>query len=109
MSRWYVLNAAGEPVYEPDLLTAARWFENADRSVAKTMVGDVRISTVFLGLDHSFGGGPPLIYETMVFWDGSEMDQECERYSTRVQALAGHDQMVARVRDQITAPPERPR
>jgi hypothetical protein len=25
------------------------------------------VSTVWLGLDHSFGSGPPVIFETMVF------------------------------------------
>lgn len=54
------------------------------------------VSTVFLGLDHQFHpGGPPLIYETMVF-DNREggrklgVDRYCDRYSTREQALAGH-------------------
>lgn len=55
-----------------------------------------KVSTVWLGLDHQFGDGPPLIFETMVF-DGP-LDQECERYSTEEQAIAGHEQMVARVK-----------
>lgn len=28
---------------------------------------DVTVSTVFLGLDHNFGDGPPLLFETMIF------------------------------------------
>lgn len=55
------------------------------------------VSTVWLGLDHSFGCGPPLIFESMVF-DGVH-DQETVRYSTEAEALAGHDQLAARVRD----------
>jgi hypothetical protein len=31
------------------------------------LLGVVVVSTVFLGLDHSFGEGPPLLFETMVF------------------------------------------
>jgi hypothetical protein len=100
MSRWYVLDADGNPVHEPDMLTAARWFETADRTVAKTKVSESEVSTVFLSLDHSHGEGPPLIYETMVF--GGPLDQEQDRYPTRDAALAGHDQMVARVRDAAT-------
>jgi hypothetical protein len=52
---------------------------------------------VFLGLDHSHGGGPPLLFETLVF--GGPLADEGDRYPTRAAALAGHDQMVARVRD----------
>ena len=46
------------------------------------------VSTVFLGLDHSFGGGPPLLFETMIF-DGGE-EEHCVRYSTWQQAEEGH-------------------
>lgn len=47
------------------------------------------ISTVWLGLDHSFGEGKPPIYETMVF-RGNRGDVNMERYSTRKEAVAGH-------------------
>jgi hypothetical protein len=37
-----------------------------DRRVDRTQVdADVSVSTVHLVLDHSFGDGPPLIFETM--------------------------------------------
>lgn len=52
------------------------------------------VSTVWLGLDHSFGDGPPLIFETMVFAEGSSMDEDCRRYATQAQAQAGHVEMV---------------
>ena len=84
-----------------DVLEWAEQFEKGeDRRVARTEVplGDgekAEVSTVFLGLDHSFGEGPPLIFETMVF--GGELDQECERYTTEAQALEGHERMIARV------------
>mgnify|MGYP001599867616 CR=1 FL=1 len=53
------------------------------------------VSTVWLGLDHNFGAGPPLIFETMVFGlpDGEEPQ---ERYSTETEALAGHKAMCAK-------------
>lgn len=57
--------------------------------IEQTTIGDYLISTVWLGLDHSFGYGPPLIFETMVF-KGGESDLDCERYSTEEEALAGH-------------------
>ena len=77
-----------EPVEEPDLLKWARWFETADRHVRDTFRDDVRVSTVFLGLDHSFDDGPPLLFETMVFVNGLSETQE--RYSTWSQAEEGH-------------------
>lgn len=53
------------------------------------------MSTVWLGIDHSFGSGPPLIFETMVFSSKDDFhDLDCERYSTETQALAGHARMV---------------
>jgi hypothetical protein len=51
------------------------------------------VSTVWLGLDHSFRNGPPLIFETMVFAEGSS-DLACRRYSTEAQAREGHAEMV---------------
>lgn len=70
-----------------------------ERRVARDVLptGHV-VSTVWLGLDHSFRGGPPLIFETMVFADeDSFMDLESDRYSTEAEALEGHARMVARV------------
>ncbi len=59
---------------------------------------DVLVSTVWLGWDHSMGmGGPPLIFETMVFglpkWDGYT-----DRYSTEAEAIEGHERVLAEVR-----------
>ena len=78
---------------------------NAYKRVAVDTVTDIngiqaRISTVWLGLDHSFSflsrPTKPLIFETMVF--GGEWDAYCDRYSIWSQAVAGHDQLVERVK-----------
>ncbi len=54
---------------------------------------DVRISTVWLGLDHSHGSSPqPLIFETMVF--GGDKDLFQMRWSTLHGAIKGHEQFV---------------
>lgn len=50
--------------------------------------GDVWVSTVWLGLNHQYGDGPPLIFETMIF--GGENDGEQWRYATEEEAEAGH-------------------
>jgi hypothetical protein len=70
------------------------------KRVALTEIGDIRISTVWLGLDHNFNPtGPPLIFETMVF--GGPLNEEQWRYPTEAAALAGHDQAVAAVHEAL--------
>ena len=87
------------PVPCDDLLTWGRWLETADRHVAKDTIGPAYISTVFLGLDHNFGSGPPLLFETMVF-DGVD-DSYQRRCSTWKQAKAMHAEAVAYVKAAI--------
>ena len=60
------------------------------------------VSTVFLALNHQFGDGPPLFFETMVFpcdetgnvisWSKEDMN----RYTTEDEALDGHVAMCAK-------------
>jgi hypothetical protein len=58
-------------------------------------VGPYRVSTVFLGVNHNFGGGgAPILWETMVF-SGGESDVDSNRCAGgREQAEAMHAQMV---------------
>jgi hypothetical protein len=63
-------------------------FEDEGRQVNKTTIGDVRISTVFLGLDHRIHEDKPMLFETMIF--GGEYDEYQERYSTWEEAEEGH-------------------
>ena len=96
----YILNEAGEPVPEPDLMTWAKAFETMERKVKQEYVGpELWVSTVFLGLDHNYTEeGPPILWETMVFrkdYDDVEMDR-CS--GSREQALAMHEAMVECVR-----------
>ena len=98
MSTHYILD--NQKVVEcKDLITWARWLESADRAVAKDTIGESNISTVFLGLDHSFGEGPPLLFETMVF--GGKLSDEMNRYSTWDEAALGHKAMCKRVKNVI--------
>lgn len=90
----YVLGVDGEPVKVDDLMVWAEWFESANRQVASDSVGDVIVSTVFLGLDHNWNnGGDPVLWETMIF--GGSHDGYCDRYSSRAEALAGHASALA--------------
>lgn len=107
VSRFY--NIEGEPI------TGHIWSElfylSEYKMVAYDEIGPgVKVSTVWLGLDHAFFGGPPLIFETMVFtlkdepyvmpsgteywWDGVEQ----YRYSTLAEALEGHAKILNVVR-----------
>lgn len=99
----YVLNDKREAVPTDDVLAWARMFEDGEaRRVARTQVGPLSISTVFLGLDHAFGEGPPMLFETMVFGlpDGGE---DMDRCSTWAQAEAMHAAFVKRYQP-VSAP-----
>jgi len=59
---------------------------------------EVKVSTVWLGLDHGFPWikQPPVIFETMIF--GGTWDHRMWRYCTHLEAIAGHADAVALVR-----------
>lgn len=96
MSDKYLLNDDHTVTATDDLMEWARSFEKSDRHVAVDKIGEARVSTVFLGLDHSFGSGAPLLFETMIF--GGPHDQEQWRYPTWDEAVAGHRRAVALAR-----------
>lgn len=97
MSDNYVLDENGQPRRENDVIAWAKAYE-ANRTVARTVIGTALVSTVFLGIDHSFGmAANPILFETMVFWPGHELDEEQQRYETRSDAEVGHAKWVLRV------------
>lgn len=60
----------------------------------------VRVSTVFLGIDHNFSSdGPPLLFETMIFDDYDSGDMW--RYSTWEEAEAGHKSALNEIKTRI--------
>jgi hypothetical protein len=94
----YILNGT-EPVEEPDLEKWAEWIGNSGakgRRVARTRFqSGAWVSTVFLGLDHSFGRGRPLLFETMAFSaPDNYRDLICRRYPTWADAERGHYEVV---------------
>lgn len=84
--------------------------------VAWDEVGPYHVSTVWLGLNHNWAGGTPIIFESMVFASETSVSKEIEtewgtlpsvayhesfnqrRYSTEDEAHAGHAQLVEDVR-----------
>ena len=67
MSDHYILK--GRAIEKVDLMTWAKWVEaQPDAKIVKQeYVADFWVSTVFLGLDHRFGPGSPVLFETLVF------------------------------------------
>lgn len=99
----YILAEDGRTPLAVDVMVWARWFDDpGKRRVANDVIGGVQVSTVFLGLDHDFTGkGPPVLWETMVF----DEEQDCERYASYEDAVAGHQRLVDTVRAKQGAQP----
>lgn len=101
MSEYAVLH--GHEVRPVAMMVWARWFAKANRTVARTNIAGCEVSTVFLGSDHSFGEGPPLWFETLVF--GGPYDGDMDRYTTWEEAERGHAAMIERVSQPPTCGP----
>jgi hypothetical protein len=92
------------------MLDWARKLEDTDyRIVAQHWIRGWMVSTVWLGINHRFGGdGAPVIFETMIFQPGDESpdgrvssEDYCDRYCTEAAAQAGHDQAIASLREKL--------
>jgi hypothetical protein len=108
-------------------ISLAEWGALRDDPEYRTLARDepdgYLVSTVWLGLDHGWGLGIPVIFETMVFapatpesraresrWYGEPSESEYDfdgiyqdRYATEAGALAGHDQALRWLQDYITS------
>jgi hypothetical protein len=92
MGERYILDGR-TPVPCEDLFTWGKWLQTTDqRRVAFTTTRTAEVSTVFLGLNHQYGSGPPLLFETMIF--GGTHDGYSDRYATWDEAEAGHARAV---------------
>lgn len=115
----YILDGH-EPRRVADLIEWATWMRQHDRRVARTELLDgSEVSTVFLGLDHSFADdGPPVLFETCLFFaedtddaspttwsDGRPVRQSdvVRRYSTWAEAELGHIEIVEHLTEQLTS------
>lgn len=92
---WYDLH--------PELRSVARAVITPPNNGEGNRVDVIRVSTLFLGLDHSWRSeGPALVFETTIY--GGEYDDSAWRWFTMADAQSGHQRIV----DAIVAgePPE---
>lgn len=102
MSEYYVLDGKTAKVATRD--EWAQWLKDSrdKKRIASTEYGDdIRVSTVFLGLNHAWGDGPPMIFETMIF--GGEHSDDQVRCSTYEEAEAQHAEACKLVLDTLAS------
>jgi hypothetical protein len=94
----YILDIDGKtPKVTNDSTIWGNFFISTARHVAQDKIVKIRISTVFLGINHNFSStGPPILFETMIF--GGKHDQYQRRYSTWEQANKGHQEALKLVK-----------
>lgn len=100
---FYILDSYNQPV-PVEAGAWSVWFETADRTVARTTVApNVEVSTVFTGLNAGWNSTTPLLWESMIF--GGPLDGRQQRYSSRAEALTGHNALVSEAQT-LTVPIE---
>lgn len=98
--RGYYILDENENIVTASLIEWSEFFENINNRIVKQEhIGDKWISTVFLGLDHSWDESKVEIFETMVFEKNDYHELYCDRYSTWQEALEGHERALQWVRD----------
>ena len=95
---WYILDDDKNPI-ESTSERYREWAEDFEnKRVGYDEVGGLRVSTVFLGLDHSHTDhGHPLLFETMVFPMENSGDIHCERGFTWSEAEEMHKRAIEMV------------
>lgn len=99
------------PVYggidSPEYLAATKWLwgnDSRNRIVAQVQDGEIMVSTIFLGIDHAFGNGPPVLFETMIFGEeAGDLNGYQERCCTWDEAVEGHSKAVRLVTEYLTS------
>jgi len=86
---WYKLDEDNNPI-ECSMREYTKWLDKnpTKKAVRQEEIGKSYVSTVFLGLDHGYKQGIPVLYETMIF--GGKHDQYQERYTSLEDAVKGH-------------------
>ncbi|UKL15030.1 hypothetical protein hairong_126 [Pseudomonas phage hairong] len=116
MIDWYILEPDHTVRKAVSMEEASAFLADRNNKIILQQVGAGGrfVSTVFLGLDHGWMGGPPLVFETMIFEKGwltkerpkinwkklkarkqrpnerTDIHDWQDRYSTYEEAIAGH-------------------
>ena len=101
----YILNEFNVAVPCENTLEWAEWMglHHFDWHLVDTIAG-LRLSTVFMGLDHSFDDGDPVLWETMLFnddEDGEDIGQW--RFTSAPDAEEFHDKKVQELKNILAA------
>jgi len=102
---WYLVGHKAIPTNDVKKWEKS-WHPVSKRVVAQEMVEGVYVSTVFLGIDHSFGGDVPLLFETMIFphEEATNAYGEQWRWPTWDAAEAGHKAIVHAILNGLEIP-----
>jgi hypothetical protein len=100
---YFTLDERGNPVEATGLLQWSDWYgaslRNGSRFIAETTIGNVRVSTIFLGMAHTAVElcefDLSYLWESMVF--GGPFDRLMQRYKTKAEALKGHEGIISRL------------
>ena len=93
MCMYFVLDERGEPQREHDLEAWSRWFEQADRNIARTTVAaNITVLTTFSGVDENAEQEEhSRPFDTRVF--GGVFDGQESRTRSRADAIAAHEEL----------------
>ena len=89
---WKLAEDGRTAVPADDVMDMSRAMDGP-RHVGDDSHNGIRVSTVFLGINHAFNDGPPVLWETLVFMPDGE---DGERYTSYEDAEAGHARYVAK-------------
>jgi hypothetical protein len=120
----YKMDEQGKIIPVEDILEWVAWYADADRTIGKTQIGELTVSTVFLAMSHRSNNfteeGDDYLFETMVFGpdellqklhaESPEVDTSIfaklfgmtdiqRRYRTAEEARLGHAAIVGAVRE----------
>lgn len=96
---WYILDESNK-LLAVNVEDYINWSRLNSTIVKQDKIGEVFVSTVFLGLDHSFNSSIPILWETLVF--GIENDMYQNRYASYEDALIGHQKTLDKINNLIS-------
>lgn len=99
MIDYWILDEHHNVVRAKDVIEWGEFFHSPEHIVARSYFWWGRISTVFLGIDHSFRfleeePGAPVVFESMVFGHNSWSELAMDRYTTWDEAETGHARLM---------------